>query len=346
MKTIGLDVHKDWCQLTAMDDASGEVVLALKVRSDPEELQRVIGGLPGQKRVVMEEGTMSAWIADALDGAVEEVVSCDPTVNALIARAEDHNDENDAQRLITLCRAGALRAVYTPPEPYRTLRSLVRYDHGLTREITRTRNQIKGLCRRAAIRYHGIGVYHARNRDAVAERLPNEALRWEMESLYKRLDFLRIERVGAHRAQSRWARSLPETQRMQSVPGVGPIVARTLAAWVANPGRFKSRKALSAYGGLGVSQPVTHWQPTGKAAASRRGQREVKRVLFLAAAAAIQGDNALALRYQRRLDAGWERRKAIRDIARSILFIAVALWKHETEYQDELVHIPSQPGNA
>ena len=41
-----------------------------------------------------------------------------------------------------------------------------------------------------------------------------------------------------------------------------------------------------------------------------------KRVVFIAARAAVKGKNALAERYQARLDAGWEKKKAIRDARR------------------------------
>ena len=346
MKTLGLDVHKDWCQLTAVDDETDEVCLEMKVRTDPEELQRVVAGIPGPKRLVMEEGAPSARLVDALRGLVEEIISCDPTVNALIAGAEDHNDENDARRLITLRRAGALRPVYTPPEPYRTLRSLLGYDHRLGREMTRVRNQIKGLCRRTGFRYRGVAVYPAKNRPAVLDGMPNAALRWEMESLFRRLEALKEERRSAHRVLSGFDAELAEIERLQSIPGVGPTVARTLVAWIVDPARFRSRPALSSYAGLGISQKVTHWKATGKAVASRRGQPELKRVLYLAAAAAVNGRNAWARRFRMRMDAGWERRKAIRDVARRLLFTGVAVWRNGTEYQDAKVAMPSLPGTA
>ena len=108
------------------------------------------------------------------------------------------------------------------------------------------------------------------------------------------------------------------TQRLRSIPGVGPIVARVLVAWLVDPRRFKSRSALASYAGLGLGQGITNWQPVGRARASRRGQRGLKRVLFIAARVAISHKNALAQRYEARRAAGWEDRKAIRDIVRCI----------------------------
>jgi len=184
-------------------------------------------------------------------------------------------------------------------------------------------------------------VYRAAERKGLLKRLPSAALRWQLESAYRQLDFLRAERVGVHRVLVRQGRGLAVIRRQQSIPGVGPVVARTLVAWVVDPTRFKSLSALSAYAGLGLGKAVTNWQVVRRDRASKRGQRDLKAMLFVAAKAAIKGDNALAKRYQARLAAGWEPRKAIRDIARHILFIACALWTGRKEYQDALVKVPA-----
>ena len=121
------------------------------------------------------------------------------------------------------------------------------------------------------------------------------------------------------------------------MPGLGPRTALAVAAWIADPRRFKSRSGLSSYAGLGLRQDYSNWKPTNRARASKRpqvrtfsgadrpgGNRELKRALFIAAKAAINGSSSLRSRYDARIAAGWEGRKAIRDIARTILFAACA----------------------
>ncbi len=68
---------------------------------------------------------------------------------------------------------------------------------------------------------------------------------------------------------------------------------------------------------------------------------DLERVLFIAAEAASKGDNAFARRYQARIAAGWERRKAIRDVARKILFTACAIMRTGREY-DQVRHEQSE----
>jgi transposase len=243
--------------------------------------------------------------------------------------------------LALLARVNALRPVFVPPEPYRTLRSLIVHDRNLQKGVTRAKNRIKALCRRVGIPYRGKGVYSARHRPNVLAQIPEAGLRWQMNSLYRELDLLRRERAGLRRAVKGVVRKLRVIERLDHAPGVGPITARTVVAWVVDPDRFRDRKALSSYAGLGLGQGWTNWRPTGPARASKRGQRELKRVLFLAANAAVKGHNALARRYQARRDAGWEHSKAIRDTARTLLFALMKIWKTGKEYDDEHVNVPS-----
>ncbi len=339
MKTVTLDVHAEACQMAVVTEC-GEVVYEAKVETSPEALRRAIEGVPGAKRVVVEEGPMSALIHDALKDVADEVVSCDPTRNALIARAEDSNDERDARRLALLARVGAIRRVYVPPEPYRSLRSLTHYDQTLAEAVTAAKNQLKALCRRHGIRCKGARVYRSDGRSLFLKAAPNASVRWQMESLYRRLDQVRRERTRSRRMVLKQARKGRVMGRLEAIPGVGPKTGPPIIAWIADPARFRNRGAKSSYGGLGLKQDVSNWKPTGRAHASRRGNRELKRALFLSARGALRGKNALRRRYDARIASGWEDRKAIRDIARTILFIACAIWKSGKEYDDTKVSVP------
>jgi len=339
VKTVSLDVHAEASQLVAVS-AEGEILLEMKVPTEAEGLRQVISGIPGPKRVVFEEGPLSGMLCDALKGLAEEIISCDPTQNALIARAEDSNDPRDARRLATLSRMDAIRPVYVPQEPYRSLRSVLVHDRRLQAWITSVKNRIKGLCRRAGIGYRGVAVYGRPGRADVLAEMPSAGLRWQMQSLYRQLDLLRRERVGAHRVLDRMTKKTSVVGLLQTIPGVGPITARTLVGWIVAPDRFRSRNAVNAYAGLGLGQGWTNWQPVGRARASKRGNREVKRVLFLAAEAATKSDSALARRYAAHLEGGWDASKAKRDLARRLLWMACAMWRTGKTYDDTRVAVP------
>jgi transposase len=339
MRIVTLDVHAELCQMLAVTE-HGEVIIELQVETRPEELRRVVGGIPGPKRVVFEEGPLSGMIYDALKDVADEVISCDPTRNPYVSEAEVSDDERDTRRLSELAVLGKIHKVHIPEEPHRTLRSLTHHEYALTREITRVKNQLKALCRRCGIRYRGTGIYGPAGRARALSIAPNSFVKWQLESTYRRLRELRFERTRARRFVAKCAKKLPAIKRIKTAPGMGPTTAPTVVAWIVDPTRFKSRSAISSYGGLGLKKDVSAWKAVSRPRASMRGQRELKRALFLAARAALRGKNALRTRYDARIAAGWEDRKAIRDIARTILFVVCAIWRNGGEYDDGRVNVP------
>jgi len=340
MNTVSLDVHTERTQL-CVSSPDGVVLLEKIVPTTREALRRELGAIPGPKKVVFENGHLAGMIVDAAAGVAEEIIACDPTRNKLIASAEDSNDRNDARRMGLLARTGSIHPVYVPAEPYRTIRSLVCLETQLTRQTVEFMLRIKAFCRRHGVRYRGMSIYLNRERSKVLEKLPTQAARVQITSLYRLMDAIRQERIEIRRELRRLTAHLPVVQRLQSVPGVGPVVSRVMVAWIVDPGRFKSRNALSAYCGLGLKQNTSNWKATTHAHASKRGQREIKRVLFLASRATLRWkNNGFARRYQARIAAGWEDRKAIRDIARSLVFSICHVWRTGEEYDDARINVP------
>ena len=340
MVIIGLDVHRTLCQLCAVSEETGEVIIEMQVETNADALRKIVSGIRGEKKIVFEEGPMSGLIKDALK-EVAEVISCDPTRNALIARAEDANDERDARRLVTLEMAGALKEVYVPEEPYRTLRSLTNHEYNITNAVISIKSRIKAFCRQHGITYRGKGIYSRKGRQRVFTSLPNKALVFQAKSLYRQFDLVREEKIKAFMMIIKISKDIPVIEQLKTIPGLKDRTAPVLAAWIAKPERFKSRKALQSYAGLGIGQGYTNWKPVGRAYASKRGQRRLKRVLFIAAWAAVKKKcNRLKERFDLHISSGWEQHAAIRDIARLILRIACRLWKKGRVYKDDLVALP------
>jgi transposase len=231
--------------------------------------------------------------------------------------------------------------VYVPAEPHRSLRSLVSYELKLTVLTTEYKNRIKALCRSQGVSCRGQSIYSVGHRPETLEKLTTPAARIHLRSLYRLLDSATGELREIRREMRVLTKSLPVIKRLQSIPGIGPVTARVLYAWIVDPTRFRDRSALNSYAGLGLRQDISNWSTNTRAHASRRGQRQIKRVLFLAArAAAWRGCNAFARRYKARCAAGWQDRKAIRDVARTMLFVARTLWIHGEQYDDDRVSVP------
>lgn len=345
MKIVSLDLHEDASQMVVTDE-DGRVLDEMRVPTETRQLRRAVSAVDGDTRVVFEEGPLSMLARDALEDVAEEVVSADPAHNGLIARDENSDDESDARHLATLLQVGAVREVYVPGEPHRSLRSVLNHRLGLQKSRTAVKNRIKALARRNGVATKGKSLYRAPVREKALERIDNVAMRWQMQSLWRQLDMLGDEVARSRREIRRLAGRIPATERLRTVPGVGLIISATIVAWIVDPHRFRDRSALSAYAGLGLGQGVTNWQPVGPARASRRGNRRLKKALFMAATCAAGTDTALGFRYRVRKRQGWSTIRSKRDVARKILHLCSALWKKGDQYKDSLVNGPQIPRRA
>ena len=116
-------------------------------------------------------------------------------------------------------------------------------------------------------------------RDESDARLPDLARRM-LEVLATQL-----EQVAAVEKQlTAWHRTNPVSQRLASIPGIGPIIATALAATVVEPIDFASGREFAAWLGLVPRQHSTG----GKArlgGISKRGNRYLRRLLINGASA-------------------------------------------------------------
>ena len=70
---IGLDAHASSCTL-AVVGPSGKRLGSYVVETNAKALIEVLRGVPGSRRLCMEEGTLAAWLHEVLEPHVKELV--------------------------------------------------------------------------------------------------------------------------------------------------------------------------------------------------------------------------------------------------------------------------------
>lgn len=130
---------------------------------------------------------------------------CDPRRNKLI-HSGNKGDRGDARKLARLLRLGELLAVYHGEKGTRGLKELVHGYNYLVRDITRTKNRLKGAFRGRAIGCRGDKVYGAKDRKEWLAKVDVPAVRTRVNSLYEQLDYLRKLRDHAHKEMIKEAR--------------------------------------------------------------------------------------------------------------------------------------------
>jgi transposase len=123
---------------------------------------------------------------------------------------------------------------------------------------------------------------------------------------------------------------LAEADLLQSVPGVGPVLSCVLIACVPELGKL-NRRQIAALIGLA---------PFNRDSGSKRGERHcsggrslVRRVLYMAAVAAIRSNPRLRPFYQRLRNAGKSAKVALVAVMRKLLVILNTMVRNQTAWQ-------------
>ena len=84
-----------------------------------------------------------------------------------------------------------------------------------------------------------------------------------------------------------WHRSSEASRRLESIPGIGPIIATALVASVTDPGVFKSGRDLAAWIGLVPKQDSTGGK-VRLGRISKQGDRYLRRLMVVGAMAVVR----------------------------------------------------------
>jgi transposase len=120
MRSIALDVHRDFCEV-AIKDGRG-LRLAGRVKTSPAELELFAQSLASDDQVALEATGAAQAIARILEPHVGGVVVANTRKLRAIAESKVKTDKADAKTLCELLAAGFLPAVWSPDEFTRALR--------------------------------------------------------------------------------------------------------------------------------------------------------------------------------------------------------------------------------
>jgi transposase len=345
IKYIGMDVHKEAIVIAVLD-GSGKPVMESIVETKASSILQFIHGLRGELHVTWEEGTWAAWLYDLLLPQVEQVVVCNPRRNALLKEGSK-SDKVDARKLAELLRTGMLRPVYHGENGLRTLRELARSYQTISKDLNRVMNRIKALYRGWGIACAGTQVYAARYREEWLNKIPQAGLRRRAELLYQQLDGLQSLRRNLRPELLAESRKHKAVKLLRQIPCIGPIRAARLLALIQTPHRFRSKRQLWTYSGLGIEtrDSAQYRFVRGQLQRSKKPQQirglnqnhnhEMKEIFKGAATRASCGVGPLREFYVGLLDKGMKPEMARLTLARKMAAITLALWKKGGRFDAE-----------
>jgi len=140
MRFIGLDVHRDFCEVAIAE--GGAVRSAGRVKTAPEELALFAGSLAADDAVTLEATGNALAVARIIEPYVGRVVLANPKAVRASATSALKTDKVDARTLARLLAGGLLPEVWLPDERARRRRRLISRRAQLVRQRTRAKNQV------------------------------------------------------------------------------------------------------------------------------------------------------------------------------------------------------------
>ena len=344
---VGLDVHKGRTTFV-VQEARGTVVDRGAFSTTADGLAAWIAqrGLPSGTRVVLETGTLAFFVSDALTaaGLAPRVIDAHE-VRLKAQRPRQKSDRRDAFELCDGGRRDIYRAVVHVPTPeFRQLRELLARRRHFVRVQTAQSNAVKKAlrgCGQAALaRSLRTPAGWARLQTRVAAQ---PALRLAVTAHRRVWTAAYTERLALETALEVHGRPFAATlRRLQTVPGVGPIVAVTALAAFAEVTRFPSAKHAASYAGL-VPSTYQSGACDRHGHITKRGSAELRAMLVEAAHHAARRDHPLHAAFTK-LCVRRGYKPAIVAIAHRLCRILFALLRDETEFRPVL--IPPRLGRA
>jgi transposase len=325
-----IDLHMRYSQIRILG-AAGEVIRDQRVPTTRERMVTAFAGV-GRVRVVLEAGTESEWVAAALEAAGHEVIVVDPNYAPMYGevRRRVKTDRRDVAALAEANRRGWYRAVHRVSATQRATRQVLR----TRRQLVQTRSGAVALVR-ALLKQDGY-----RLRSCAAEQVPARLtslvlpgpLAATLAPLVRMITLTTTEIAGLEGQLQQRAASDPIVHTLQTVPGVGLIVAWTFRAQLDDLARFRHAGQVSAAIGL-VPREDSSAERRHRGHITKAGPNELRSLLVQAAWACWRSRQSGTLRaWAEQLAARRGRRIAVVALARRLSRILYAVWRDQTPF--------------
>jgi len=300
-----LDVFIDGKPFQVANDATGFTRLRAECKRKRVDL------------VVMEAtGSYHETIAIYLCEAGIDVVVLNPARSHYYAKCVGKRVKTDRVDAQVLARFGQTHEAelerYVPPRlSEREFRALVRMRHDLVRTCAAAKTRLQG---------------------PVLQALEAKLLHAQIAFFNEQIEVLDEQIKALIQADEALKR---KEALLRSIPGVGAITAWTLLAEVGDFARFPSAKQLAAFAGVCPTFRHSGTSQNGPGRMSRAGNPTIRKLLYLAAMAALRSEGVFKTQYTHLVDQGKAKMTAVVAIMHKILRVAYGVIKTGQPFLNE-----------
>ena len=247
---IGLDVSLASTAICVVSP-QGKVVKETAAPSEPEDLMRVLRGLPG--RVVgvgLEAGPLSQWLYQHLTEAGFPTVLMETRqVKGALKAMPIKTDRRDAEGIARLLQMGWFRPVHCKSLSEQEMRALLSSRKAIQQAALSLELSIRGVLRNFGLKMGQVakGRFEQRVLELVEGNPMLEAAATPILSARRAL---RQELAGMEKLLRDHAKSDPVCRHLMTMPGVGALVALNYKAAIDDPDRFSTSRDVGPWVGL------------------------------------------------------------------------------------------------
>ena len=337
MNYLGLDIHSAHFLLAHMK-ANGKLCRIYDRPTSAKELIDVVWSIRGPKILAVEECHLAQWVKHTLEPHVDQLVICNPKHNKWIAADTYADDRTSARKIADLLRGGYVKQVIHPDETGAELRTIFLHYDKLTRDLARAKIRLKAVFREVAVRVKAVELYRSDERKHWFDKLnayPGRKLR--AKQFFQIIELFEQSKEDAWHQLRRRVKTHAAYEQLQTMPGIGPIIAMGYIALIDTPHRFGRKNKLWAYACLGNRQHISDGR-TYENRGAHDGCRPLKHLVmqqFNAAVSRAKKDNRFKRQHQALLKRGVGTKAARRHVCRAMLSTVRAMWIKKEPYIDK-----------
>jgi len=291
--TIGLDLAKNVFQVHGVNER-GKAVLRKQLKRD--QVAPFFANLPPCLIGIEACASAHHW-ARKLQALGHTVRLMAPQFVKPYVKS-NKNDAADAEAICEAVSRPSMRFVPVKNVEQQSVLSLHRVRQGFVKARTAQANQIRGLLGEYGLVVPRGVAYIAQRVPALIEDAENElpgSFRLLIQRLLEHLKVLQ-QQVDEIEAQIKaWHRASEASQRLEKVPGIGPLTATALVASVGDAKNFDNGRQFAAWLGVVPRQHSSGGKPT-QLGMSKRGDAYLRTML-------IHGARSVIYRATQRADA-------------------------------------------
>lgn len=302
MYFIGIDQHKQYSQMTVLDE-KGREIKAGRVANLRGDVERFLGGIVSDAQGVVEAGRDCYVVTDMMKEMGMGVKIAHPLQVKAIAKARIKNDKRDSRILAHLLRTGMIPEVYQRAASNREAQRVLRLRAFYIKSLTQVKNKIWSLLAQQSEEVR----MEVDKRSSVFSRRGLEFLDGlELEGNDKKIlvSLVKTYRQFTERLKESDAlvktlyKEMEEARWIDTVPGFAVTLSVLVAVELSDINRFRRVEELHSYAGL-VPSTRSSADKTYHGRITKQGNKWLRWAVIEAVYPAIRKDHDLLVFYKR-----------------------------------------------